>query len=181
MRAKRRDGFTLIEMLIVVAIIGVLAAVAIPSFMSYTYRARASEAVVFLGEIRQRQEAYIAEHGVYCSASAAAGSAIDSGAWNPTTIPANGEAVSWDSTADDWDQLGASPDGLVRFRYRTTAGGPGTTPGVPGYTGNEFWFVAQAEGDLDDDGETVVFEAYSAANHIFVGDDTGAPLAAGWE
>jgi len=62
---NRKQGFTLIELMIVVVIIGVLAAVAIPSFQSYMYRSRMSEATTFLGEIKQRQEAYRAEFGLY--------------------------------------------------------------------------------------------------------------------
>jgi type IV pilus assembly protein PilA len=179
MRAVKR-GFTLIEMLIVVAVIGILSAVAIPTFQSYIHRSQTSEAIVFLGEIRQRQEAYRAENGQYCSASAASGSDIGAGTWNPTTLPTGGTKLPWGDPAG-WDQLGASPDGLVRFQFRTTAGPPGTAPSIPGFTGTDFWFVAQAQGDLDDDGEEVIFETYSESNHIFIGDSSYNPLPSGYE
>jgi prepilin-type N-terminal cleavage/methylation domain-containing protein len=183
MRARRRRnaGFTLLELMIVVAIIGILSAIAIPTFQSYIYRSRTTEAVTFLAEIRQRQESYRAEFGQYCSVSASTGSAPSSGSWAPRSLPASGSKVAWDSTLDSWSQLGASPDGMVAFQYRTTAGGPGSSPGIPGYTGNDFWFVAQAQADLDGDGEVMIMEAYDRANHLYVGTSSMAPLASGWE
>lgn len=178
---SRRDGYTIVELMIVVAIVGILSAIAIPSFQSYLYRSRAAEATVFLAEIRQRQESYRAEFGQYCSVSAAAGTTISGGTWAPAAAATSGQVVAWTGAPGDWDQLGATPDGPVRFQYRTTAGSPGQAAGVPGYTGAEFWFVAQARADLDGDGDNVIMEAYSAGSNIFIGDDSMNQLAQGWE
>ncbi len=179
-RLHRRGGYTLLELMIVVAIIGVLAAIAVPSYISYLQRSRTAEAVTFLGEIRQRQESYRAEFGQYCSVSAPSGSAIDSGGWNPTTLPLNGAKAAW-TPGGNWSQLGANPDGMVRFQYRTTAGPPGTTPGIAGFTGTDFWFVAQGQADLDGDGTRVVFEIYSPSTQMFVSDQSYNALHQGWE
>jgi prepilin-type N-terminal cleavage/methylation domain-containing protein len=158
---RRREGYTLIELLIVVAIIGVLAAVAIPSFRSYVNRAKVSEATSFLAAIKQRQEAYRSDFSQYAAC-----------ADNPATVPGE-DKLAWVAAAD-WQQLGAHPDGAVYFQYNVEAGAPGTTPAAGlGYTGNDFWFVARATGDLDDDGTLLMLEAYSAANHIYVDQSSG--------
>ena len=56
-RHLRSGGFTTIELLIGVAIVGILAAIAGPTFKSYVYRGRVTEAVTILNEIKTRQEA----------------------------------------------------------------------------------------------------------------------------
>lgn len=179
MRARSdRRGFTLVELMIVVAIVGILAAVAIPSFQSYVYRARTAEAVTFLGEIKQRQESYRAEFGQYCAVSGTGGPGSN---WTPNTMPASGERIVWDPTPE-WNQLGAVPDGPVMFQYQTVAGVPPSTPGITGFTGRDFWFVSQAQADLDGDGERMILEGYSASNHIYRAEaSTMGPLGAGYE
>src|SRR5436305_14140195 len=62
-RIKGNKGFTLIELMIVVAIIGILAAIAIPNFMTYQAKARQSEAKVVLGGIFTTATSYFAENG----------------------------------------------------------------------------------------------------------------------
>ena len=168
-RIKRRVGFSLIELMIAVVIVGILSALAIPSFMSYMHRSRASEATAFLGEIRQKQESYRSEFGQYCAVSGNVW-----GAWNPAAVPGV-NPVAWVTNAN-WTQLGAAPDSQVYFQYATIAGPPGTTPpGGLGYDGSDFWAVQRAQGDLDGDGTLIIFEGYSAASHIWVNE------AKGWE
>ena len=172
----REQGFTLIEMMITVIIIGILAAVAIPSFGSYMKRARTSEAYTFLGEIRQRQESYRAEFNQYCSAPTAATMLPAPGAATPNAPPGS-ELRGWPSPAGTWDLLGARPDGAVRFRYAVEAGGPGTgnpaPPVTSGLGAQDFWFVTNAYGDLDDDGTLVTFESYSVGTQVWVSEDKG--------
>lgn len=70
---KDMKGFTLIELMIVVAIIGVLAAIAIPNFLNYKCKARQSEAKQALGTLRTGQEAYFVEFESYSLAKASIG------------------------------------------------------------------------------------------------------------
>ena len=69
MLRKNQGGFTLVELMIVVIIVGILAAVAIPMYQGATERAKASEAVAALGTIRGALRVYYAEHGTYVNAN----------------------------------------------------------------------------------------------------------------
>lgn len=65
MPESRGNGFTLIEVMIVVVIVGVLAAIAIPAFLRYQARARTSEARTNLGAVFTAETAYFAEQKRY--------------------------------------------------------------------------------------------------------------------
>lgn len=62
---NRQRGFTLIELMIVVVIIGILAALAIPRFMNATIKAKESEAKMILKQIYTFEESYQQEAGAY--------------------------------------------------------------------------------------------------------------------
>ncbi len=59
---KSQHGFTLVELMITIVIIGILASVAVPLYTGYTKRAKASEADAALGTIRTAIRVYYAEH-----------------------------------------------------------------------------------------------------------------------
>lgn len=65
MRGKK--GFTLIELMIVVAIIGILAAIAIPNFLKFQAKAKQAEAKSNLSAIYVAQLSYFGEHDIYCT------------------------------------------------------------------------------------------------------------------
>ncbi len=65
LKFKDQKGFTLIELMIVVAIIGILAAIAIPNFMNYQCKANQREGQAMLSSLRTAMEAYYAENNIY--------------------------------------------------------------------------------------------------------------------
>lgn len=171
---RARAGYTLLELMIVVVIVGILAVLAIPAFSSYVQRSRMAEGFAFLGEVRQRQEAYRAEFGQYVSAP-----------WHPQATPlTNGSVIGWTPTPPAWRQLGATPDGPTRFIYETSADVPGMTPsGCPaGLGASDFSYCVHAQIDLDGDGRVAWLETTSESSRIFIGDNgLTTYLAAGWE
>jgi type IV pilus assembly protein PilE len=64
---KKERGLTLIELLIVIVIVGILAAVAIPTYTGYTQRGRRADAKTALEQLRASQEVFRAENGRYAN------------------------------------------------------------------------------------------------------------------
>lgn len=131
--AKRDQGFTLIELMIVVAIIGILAAIAIPAFQNYQLRAKRSEAYANLVSIARASESYFTANGTY----------VDTG--NSFPGGAGPQKRQWDGlSAVAFDPIGYRPEGNVYFDYEVYTG-----------CGCVNCFTATAYGDLDGDGRLV--------------------------
>ena len=72
-RKKEQQGFTLIELMIVVAIIGILAAIAIPMYLDYTTRSQIAEGLNVAGSAKVAVTEYYQDRGVFPTNNAEAG------------------------------------------------------------------------------------------------------------
>jgi type II secretory pathway pseudopilin PulG len=175
------------ELMTVVAIVGVLSAVAIPTLSEYVYKSRTTEATEFLGVIRLREESYRAEFGAYCPTltttpnDPALLDLKSNLVPDPSTTRRNPKPFSTSNVT--WSQLGARPTSDVRYGYGVAAGVPADAPSSLGWTtaNADFWFVGRAVGDLDGNGNYGTFEIYSATKGVYFGDANHNPIAKGWE
>jgi type IV pilus assembly protein PilA len=145
-RSREEAGFTLVELMIVVAIVGVLAAIAIPNFMSYQARSRRSEAYVNLSAVARSQKSYFAEKDTFHDSV---------GSWpDPTLLPGgvlSVDKMTWDSDSEDhFEELGWHPEGQVFYSYESTT--PLIVPGLAKNCTCTLCFTATAYGDVDGDG-----------------------------
>ena len=119
---KRSKGFTLIELMIVVAIIGILAAIAIPNFLRFQLKAKSSEGKVNIAAIRTAEVAYQSEFATYVAAAA-----------SPSGVPTNKvdfTDTDASTTGAGFNTIGWSPEGKVYFSYATTIAANSYTVGA---------------------------------------------------
>ena len=116
LKNNNQKGFTLIELMIVIAIIGILAAIAIPNFLSYQLRAKRAEAPTNLASIKIGQESYRGEYDVYLTLTA-----------SPAALPGAGIKVAWVDNGN-FANIGFAPSSDVYGAYAATAvAGPPVT------------------------------------------------------
>jgi len=145
-----QSGFTLIELMLVIGIVGAMAAIAIPNFMSYQARSRRSEAFTNLAAMASAQKAFQAEKN-YFHDSLLAGIGADvpdinnyGGAWTTKKMP-------WDADAQTaFSDLGWEPEGEVFYSYASYTAQTASTG--PNCGSCPLCFTGAAYGDVDGDG-----------------------------
>jgi type IV pilus assembly protein PilE len=126
--AGRRPGFTLLEMMVVVAIVATLATLALPSYAAYVTRSRILEAVARLSDARMRMEEYFLDERTYLNDARECGAPPPpAGAADAFTVTCTATATTYMYTA-----TGLAARGMNGFVYTIDQAGAKATSGAPG-------------------------------------------------
>jgi type IV pilus assembly protein PilE len=170
---RTQAGMTLLELMVVVIIVAVLAAIALPVYSGYQRRSRATEASANVQLIADAQEAYKREKGRYANVN------LDNPA--SATCTDGGCPSTWDNwtcaAASTWCQLGWRPEReSIYFVYNTWAGN--TSPATPGWAASLVtaptlgWYSIEARGDLrNNDGAVTKYRMTSGSTQLIKVDE----------
>jgi prepilin-type N-terminal cleavage/methylation domain-containing protein len=172
-------GFTLMEMMIVVAIVGILASLAIFMFTRHIAKAKASEVPAMFGELKLREQQFHLEHEEYLSTGA------NDDEYFPSDSPPGKSPQTYNLDSSDappapqgtefpdpsWRTLKMSPDKAELYCVYVAIAGPGgddanvgpKASGAPFNLGGALdipatnWFYLMAECDFDGDGTSAIY------------------------
>jgi type IV pilus assembly protein PilA len=164
-KIKKSRGFTLVELMIVVAIVGILAALAIYGVRKYMANAKSAEARNSLGQIsKDASTAYNREHmaaGIIADGKGAGVSnqLCDKADKSVPELAADIKGQKYQSKASEWDE-GTKDKGWLCLKYSMSAPqyymyGYAATLKTDGTDGSTF--TATSQGDLDGDGTLSTF------------------------
>ena len=173
-RARATRGFTMIEMMVVVAIVGILATLAVFGVKRYINSAKTSEAMAMVNTIRAAEESYRDETFKYRGLGD-----FTSGGWHPMETPGN-RKYNWATTGTGdmtniFRELGVETTSPVYYTYTVVAGDSGGTVPTPPCgkaftfpTPQEPFYVVVAKGDLDGDGRFSYVVSHSFSGEIYI-------------
>jgi type IV pilus assembly protein PilA len=170
-RAKR--GFTLAELLAVVAIVGILAVIGIASLRHYIYTSKTTEVLAMVQSVRAAEERWRAENHGYLNVS----TSLES--WYPMATPGKTK-YAWDQPSGNdyarWRLLNPTVTGPVQAGYAVRAGPPFTAIPAPSTAYQppwpaaadqiEPWYLIQCAADTDGDGQRALYLASSLTGEI---------------
>jgi prepilin-type N-terminal cleavage/methylation domain-containing protein len=187
---RRRAGFTLIEAMIVVVIIGITATLAVVAYRKWVQTSHLAEAQDLVSHIRSAEDTFRSENGVtYLPVSGNLGPPYDYPAPTPGAFKTGwGGPCATCVHTNSWQQLAVQPSGPVMFGYSvvtnpvTDPTGANTTPPttvvVNGVTMNltslqgQPWYVIRADGDYFGTGSFTTLYAISGNNQVFISNGT---------
>src|SRR5574337_1173349 len=144
---RRHPGFTLIELMIVVAIIGILSTVAIPSFSRMQLRSKMAERSLMVASLDHAIDDYYARDASYpesCGQGCSFLSLWDNPGWPPAPYK---RKLIITPRGDDWSQLSLKIEGDLYYDYW----------GFASATGGSRWIQIAAISDLEGDGRTCTY------------------------
>ena len=140
MTVRSREGFTLLETMIVVALVAVLAALALPSYATYVSRSRILDAVTRLADARARMDDYYLDQRTYIDEFGQCGVAALTSATDYFTVQCEATSTTFLVTAS-----GMATKGMSAFVYTINHAGRKTTVSVPsGWSrADDCWTIRQ--------------------------------------
>lgn len=114
MRKKSLFGFTLVELMVAVAIVAILAALGLPAYTSYVARARRAEGKAALVDLAARMERFYSQNNAYTTATVAAGV--------PTT-----DVLTTAATEEGWYTLSITAQGATNYTLQAAPNGAQAT------------------------------------------------------
>ncbi|CAM4329755.1 prepilin-type N-terminal cleavage/methylation domain-containing protein [Corallococcus exiguus] len=169
---RKKGGFTLIELMIVVAIIGILAAIAIPNFMRFQAKSKQSEAKTNLKALYTSQKAYFGEKDTYIIDFKKLGFTPEAGNRYSYGLADCSEPAA---VADRLYTTGCIGQDIARFKNKPSSGTQALTAGViPGVASCPSCdFNATAFGNVDNDDNADTWGITSAATTVDLADVCG--------